>query len=168
MPLARTFHTREGGAPACCRLTAFEWFKPATCRRSGLSVFCAGHKLSGLGFEARSHACQRRFGRQRQSGGPVPPHPSPLPRGEGATLAALRACGCAQLYESRAWHLPLPWERAGVRGNWAHAVSTVPAALSLTPSSSEVGLAVFCAPVIRKAQFRAVAARRELRGLPAV
>ena len=38
-----------------------------------------------LGIEARSHACQRRFGRQRQSGSPVPPHPSPLPKGEGAT-----------------------------------------------------------------------------------
>ena len=33
-----------------------------------------------LGIEARSHAGQRRFGRQRQSGGPVPPHPSPRPQ----------------------------------------------------------------------------------------
>jgi len=49
-----------------------------------------------LGFEARSHACQSRFGRPRQSGGPVPPHPSPLPGGEGATLAALRTCGRAR------------------------------------------------------------------------
>ena len=48
------------------------------------------------GIEARSHACQRRFGWQRQSGGPVPPHPSPLPKGEGASLAALRARGCAR------------------------------------------------------------------------
>jgi len=62
-----------------------------------------------LGFEVRSHAGQRRFGRQRQSGGPVPPHPSPLPRGEGATLAALRVCGCARLCERWAWPLPLPW-----------------------------------------------------------
>ena len=46
-----------------------------------------------LGIEARSHACQRRFGRQRQSGGPLPPHPSHLPKGEGATLAALRTYG---------------------------------------------------------------------------
>ena len=36
-----------------------------------------------LGFEAWPHACQSRFGRQRQSGGPVPPHPNPLPWGEG-------------------------------------------------------------------------------------
>ena len=37
---------------------------------------CCGHSCPmPLGFEARSHACQRRFGRQRQSGGPVPPHP---------------------------------------------------------------------------------------------
>ena len=86
-----------------------------------------------LGFEARSHACQRRFGRQRQSGGPVPPHPSPLPRGEGATLAALRACGCAR-YASVGLGLSLSTgERAGVRGNWAHAVSTVPGVLSMTP-----------------------------------
>ena len=49
-----------------------------------------------LGIEARSHAGQRRFGRQRQSGGPVPPHPSPLPKGAGASLAALRARGCAR------------------------------------------------------------------------
>ena len=33
-----------------------------------------------LGIEARSHGCQRRFGRQRQYGGPVPPHPGPLPK----------------------------------------------------------------------------------------
>ena len=38
-----------------------------------------------LGFEARVPAGQRRFGRPRQSGGPVPPHPSPLPKGAGAT-----------------------------------------------------------------------------------
>ena len=32
-----------------------------------------------LGFEARSHACQRRFGRQRQSGGPFPLTPTLSP-----------------------------------------------------------------------------------------
>ena len=51
--LTRMFHAREAGAPACCRLTRSEWFKPATCRRSGLSAFCARHGLSGL----RPHQC---------------------------------------------------------------------------------------------------------------
>ena len=32
-----------------------------------------------LGYEARSHACQRRFGRQRQSGGPFPLTPTLSP-----------------------------------------------------------------------------------------
>ena len=32
-----------------------------------------------LGFEAQSHACQRRFGRQRQSGGPFPLTPALSP-----------------------------------------------------------------------------------------
>ena len=32
-----------------------------------------------LGFEARSHACRRRFGRQRQSGGPFPLTPALSP-----------------------------------------------------------------------------------------
>ena len=69
------------------------------------------------GIEARAHACQRRFGRQRQSDGPVPPHPGPLPRGEGATLAALRACGRAR-YASVGLGISLSLgERAGVRGN---------------------------------------------------
>src|ERR1035438_3359001 len=40
---------REAGAPACCRLIRSEWSKPATCRRSGLSPFCAEHKVFGLG-----------------------------------------------------------------------------------------------------------------------
>ena len=68
------------------------------------------------GIEARSHAGQRRFGRQRQSGGPVPPHPSPLPKGEGATLAALRTYGRlprrnnsqAQIPGTPSWHSVLP------------------------------------------------------------
>ena len=33
-----------------------------------------------LGIEARSHAGQGPFGRQRQSGGPVPPHPTFSPK----------------------------------------------------------------------------------------
>src|ERR1039458_9326423 len=40
--------TSDAGAPACCRLTRSEWSKPATCRRSGLMVFRAGHEISGL------------------------------------------------------------------------------------------------------------------------
>ena len=61
-----------------------------------------------LGVEARPHARQRRFGWHRQSGGPVPPHPSPLPRGEGATPAALRSCRCARC--ARVWlGLPILW-----------------------------------------------------------
>ena len=60
--LARTFHAREGGAPACCRFTASEWPKPATCRRSGLSAFCAGHELSGVGGRGcLLHGEQRRY-----------------------------------------------------------------------------------------------------------
>ena len=50
-----------------------------------------------LGIEVRSHAGQRCLGRQRQSVGPVPPlTPALFLKGEGATLAALRACGCAR------------------------------------------------------------------------
>ena len=45
--LAWIFHTREAGAPACCRLTRFERPKPATCRRSGLSAIRAGVKYPG-------------------------------------------------------------------------------------------------------------------------
>ncbi len=39
--LARTFHACTAGAPACCRLRPFGPYKPATCRRSGLSVIRA-------------------------------------------------------------------------------------------------------------------------------
>ena len=61
-----------------------------------------------LGFEARSHACQRRFGRQRQSGGPFPLTPtlSPeereprWPRYEPAGAHAMRKPGLAS---------PSPW-----------------------------------------------------------
>ena len=55
-------------------------------RDIALALFC----------EARSYPCQRRFGRQPPVRGPVPPHPSPLPKGEGATLAAPRTCGRAR------------------------------------------------------------------------
>ena len=59
----------------------------------------------------------------------------PTPWGEGATLAALRACGCAR-YASVGFGLSLsPGERVGVRGNWADAVATVPGVLSMTPPS---------------------------------
>ena len=61
-----------------------------------------------LGFEARSHACLRRFGRQRQSGGPFPLTPalSPeereprWPRYEPAGAHAMRKPGLAS---------PSPW-----------------------------------------------------------
>src|ERR1017187_3127820 len=42
--------SRQAGAPACCRLIRSEWSKPTTCRRSGLSPFCAEHKVFGLGL----------------------------------------------------------------------------------------------------------------------
>jgi GNAT superfamily N-acetyltransferase len=38
MALARAFRTHVSGAPACCRLTASEQPKPATCRRPGLEL----------------------------------------------------------------------------------------------------------------------------------
>ena len=77
-----------------------------------------------LGIEARSHACQRRFGRQRQSGGPVPPHPGPLPGGEGELSAAGRQIEASRHLARRPTEHPLLGERAGVRGNGAYAVST--------------------------------------------
>src|ERR1035441_5621192 len=48
-PSAKPPADREAGAPACCRLIRSEWSKPATCRRSGPSPFCAEHKVLGLG-----------------------------------------------------------------------------------------------------------------------
>ena len=114
-----------------------------------------------LGIEARSHAGQGPFGRQRQSGGPVPPHPtfSPKekeprwPRYEPAGAPDRRESGLASASPPResalsvvvreVWRprfvaprpivLPLLWG-AGVRGNGAHAVSTVPGVLCMTPS----------------------------------
>src|ERR1035438_3852037 len=38
----------RAGAPACCRLTRYERFKPARCRRSGLSAFRAGYGVCGF------------------------------------------------------------------------------------------------------------------------
>ena len=43
-----------------------------SCLSSGSGQKCP----LALGIEARSHAGQGRLGRQRQSGGPVPPHPT--------------------------------------------------------------------------------------------
>jgi len=42
-------NTLERGAPACCRLTASEGRKPATCQRSALS---AGFVLSAQGSQS--------------------------------------------------------------------------------------------------------------------
>ena len=77
-----------------------------------------------LGIEARSHACQRHFGWQRQSGGPVPPHPGPLPGGEGELSAAGRQIEASRQLARRPTEHPLLGERAGVRGNGAYAVYT--------------------------------------------
>jgi signal transduction histidine kinase/FixJ family two-component response regulator len=45
----------------------------------------------------------------------VPPHPSPLPRGEGATTTAPDESGADKKYPALGSILPLPGERAGVR-----------------------------------------------------
>jgi hypothetical protein len=47
--LRRMFQTFEAAAPACCRLGLFESQKPATCRRSGLSGFRSGRRVSRPG-----------------------------------------------------------------------------------------------------------------------
>src|ERR1035441_5504861 len=49
LPLrAEVSATAQAGAPACCRLTRSEWFKPARCRRSSLPAFRAGYGVSGF------------------------------------------------------------------------------------------------------------------------
>ena len=116
-----------------------------------------------LGIEARSHASQRRFGRQRQSGSPVPPHPSPSSPRRGCAVGRRARCLEASICrhaadsspspqrrgshagratnlrvrpigESRAWYLPLLWGEGGVRGNGAYALATGPGVLSRTPA----------------------------------
>ena len=57
-----------------------------------------------LGIEARSHAGQRRFGQQSQTGGPVP-QSSPRRGSHGGRATSLRVL---PICESRAWHLALP------------------------------------------------------------
>ena len=61
-----------------------------------------------LGIEARSHAGQRRIGRQRQSGGPVPPHPGP-PRGRGRTIGRVATNRGLQTARATADRAPSPW-----------------------------------------------------------
>ncbi len=69
-----------------------------------------GHSCSmPPGIEARSHACQRRFGRQRQSGSPIPPHPSPLPKGEGELSAAWQQNEASRHLARRLTEHPLLW-----------------------------------------------------------
>ena len=50
-----------------------------------------------LGIEARSHAGQRRYGWRRQSGGPVPPHPIPLPKERVLCRPSREMSGCLDL-----------------------------------------------------------------------
>ncbi|MEI6783942.1 MAG: hypothetical protein WCQ21_23870 [Verrucomicrobiota bacterium] len=50
-----------------------------------------------LGIEARSHAGQRRYGWRRQSGGPVPPHPIPLPKERVLGRPSREMSGCLDL-----------------------------------------------------------------------
>ena len=53
-----------------------------------------------LGIEDRSHAGQRRFGWQRQSGGPVPPHPNPLPKEREPRWPRYELAGTPDIRES--------------------------------------------------------------------
>jgi len=60
--LAWMFHTREAGAPACCRLRPFDPYKPATCRRSDLFAIRRGCAVFRLGVATRrpterGHSC---------------------------------------------------------------------------------------------------------------
>jgi len=60
--LAWMFHTREAGAPACCRLRPFDPPKPATCRRSDLFAIRRGCDVFRLGAARRrpterGHSC---------------------------------------------------------------------------------------------------------------
>src|SRR6266581_906088 len=39
----------------------------------------------------------------------LPPHPGPLPKGEGVTAVASRSIRCTQIFDRRATVLPLHW-----------------------------------------------------------
>ena len=110
-------------------------------RRGGGSVLAPGvqRQKNSLGPPLPSPLLPRgRRGRSRRASrgnflNSTAVHPGPLPRGEGATLAALRACGCAR-YARVGLGLSLSsGERAGVRGNGAHAVSSEPGILRHPP-----------------------------------
>ena len=62
-----------------------------------------------LGIEARSHAGQRPIGRQRQSGGPIPPSSQPSPPGEGALSVVVRDVWLLRFVAPRPIVLPLLW-----------------------------------------------------------
>ena len=69
-----------------------------------------------LGIEARSHAGHRRFGWQRQSSGPVPPHPLPSPQRRGSHAG--RAANLRVLLDLResGWVSPSPLGRGWGEG----------------------------------------------------
>ena len=58
-----------------------------------------------------------------RSGGLVPPHPRPLPWGEGGPSTAPRQIEAPKPIPRRSAGHPLPKGEGGVRGNWAHLVS---------------------------------------------
>ena len=96
----------SGDAAGSAQLSRFGWQALVTLARDVGAPGTPGSMP--LGIEVRSHACQRRIGRQRQSGGPVPPHPSPPP-GEGALSVVVRDVWRLRFAATWPIVLPLLW-----------------------------------------------------------
>jgi hypothetical protein len=81
---------------------------------------CAGGRAMPLRIGARPEACREYLGRQRPFDALVPPHPSPLPWGEGESSAACPQTQRLRNVRETDCEAPLsPRERAGVRGKGA-------------------------------------------------
>ena len=88
---------------------------PIACERC-----CARGRAMSLRFGSRSEACRRYLGRQRPFDALVPPHPGPLPWGEGESSAACSPTRASQECSGDGVRGPLsPRERVGVRGKGA-------------------------------------------------
>src|SRR5881227_17600 len=61
-------------------------------------------------------------------GRPIPPHPGPLPEEREKHRPTLEDCLDIRFADRLATILPLPGERAGVRGNWLRIVQLAPVA----------------------------------------